>query len=78
MNKQELIAKIAKEDLGPLNDDLAQSVQNNGSQYSYITSYTSNDCFAPVNAALREDSPDRKSTRLNSSHSQQSRMPSSA
>ena len=33
-----------------------------------------------VNAALQEDAQgiDRKSTRLNSSHSQQSRMPSSA
>ena len=40
--------------------------------------YMSSTQAALVNGATASDTADRKSTRLNSSHSQQSRMPSSA
>ena len=49
---------------------------SSGSDMSYVSDQTSFIAAAP--AAGSASTQDRKSTRLNSSHSQQSRMPSSA
>ena len=61
-------------------EQLAQDYSAMGDSISLITDVIAGDSMADEEAEDRQDcvDRDRKSTRLNSSHSQQSRMPSSA
>ena len=52
------------------------AVEESGFSQTCAVSQGGDGCYTPVTATV--DVGDRKSTRLNSSHSQQSRMPSSA
>ena len=45
---------------------------------NYYGNYKSETCYFPIDGQYRDWETDRKSTRLNSSHSGESRMPSSA